>query len=204
MRKERIEITSFRLKLEADEVLAMTGCREGNPLYRNLKNTLQTLWKEKMKIFAPKAYIKELLLEEKIPVYACLFTLGEAVSEEIARLQEKDMMQAFLFDALSNHLIFQMDAQLQERIRKLCIEGGHGVSQRMEAPVDYSLERYPEILEAFGHDGAIPVQLTSGYMLQPEKSMLICYRKTEEKTCMQLAHDCSRCSKVDCMMRQTT
>lgn len=199
----KMEITSFHLKLKADEVLAMTGCREGNPLYRSLKHMLQILWKEKMKVFAPKAYIKRMLLGNEIPVYACLFTLGESVTEEIAKLQEKDMMQAFLLDALSNQLIFQMDVQLQERIRELCLEGGHGISQRMEAPVDYPLEQYPEILKAFACDGENPVHLTSGYMLQPEKSMLICYRITEERTCMELTHDCAKCKKTDCMMRQT-
>lgn len=202
MKQNRIEINRFHLKLETEQVLRMVDCTKENPLYQKLEGILQKLWKENMNILEPKAFLQEMCLQQEIRGYACLFTLGEKVSREIYRLQRNDMMEAFLLDSLASQLLFQVDEQVQKEIRKLCKSKHHGISARLEAPLDYPLELHQKILEEMEKQGSLPVQVTSGFMLQPEKSMLVFYRWSDKENCMELKHDCTKCPKKDCALRR--
>ena len=202
MKKDRIDVNHFKFKLEVEQVLRMTDCTKENPLYQELSGVLQKLWKEKLEIWEPKAYIQGMLLTQNIWGYACLMTLGEKVSEEIEQFQQKDMMAAFLLDGLANQLMFQMDEQLQETVKQLCREEHHGISGRMEAPLNYPIEIQQRILKEMEKQGDLPVQLTSAYMLQPEKSMIVFYPWAAEENCMELKHDCKKCPKKNCALRK--
>lgn len=201
MKKKRIDLNHFKFKLEEEQVLRMMDCTRENPLYLELKGLLQKLWRENLKIWEPRAYIQEMSLSQNMCGYACLMTLGEKVSEEMEQLQQEDMMAAFLLDNLANQLIFQMDEQVQEMIKQLCREEHHGISKRMEAPLDYPIEMQQTIIKEMEKQGELPVHLTSAFMLRPEKSMIVFFSWTAEESCMELKHNCKKCPKKDCALR---
>lgn len=198
----RIDVTEFRLKLETEEVLSYINCTKENPRYRELRELLERIWKQNLRVFQPKAYIQRMKMDDKIEGYACLMTLGESVSKELEHLMQEDMMKAYLFDSLASQLIFQMDEQLQEKIRDLCRMEHHGIAGRWEAPLDFPLDRHQEILEKMKEQGPLSIQLTSGYMLQPEKSMIVFYPWSKDESCLKVDHDCTNCPNRDCSKRK--
>ncbi len=202
MGSERINVRNFRLWLETERVLHLAGCTKKNPVYPGWRDTLQRLWKENLGIWYPQAFIREIEFSEGRSGLACLFTLGGEVTRKMETLKEGDMEEVYLLDCLASQLMFQMDEQLQERIRELCRKKRRGIAGRLEAPGDYSFQVQEAMLAAIGGGDPLPVKITSGSMLVPEKSMLIFYEYGNDENCLNVEHNCADCGKADCVMRK--
>ena len=135
---------------------------------------------------------------------ACaILTLGSSITRLIEKYTVKDdLLSATLVDAMADSCRFAFEKQLLHSIGQICIEEGFGVKKRLEISTDIPIEEQKTACELLEAERTLGVTLTSSYMLNPVKSMSLFFELTEDTSCQNLKHDCSKCTNETCMMRK--
>lgn len=145
--------------------------------------------------------------EVRVPGTEFLAVLLTAGADGESRVRELfaagEHLRGLLADALLSAWLFAMDEALTEQLRGWCQEAGVGISARLEAPGDMPMEVQGLICARLGSEGRVGVRANESGMLLPEKSM--CYLLKADLDCgrFQVCHDCARCGKLDCGMRES-
>lgn len=193
---DRIEINNFDIQLNKDSVLSALGCFSGSGIYDTVSIYFDELLERVMSVLSPCAVIKF----EDMRVY-CAMTLGDGISEYSKSLFDAgEGMKGMLCDAMADEYLFAMDGAAADIVKKECALLGRGVKKRLEAPVDLPLAEQKIILEKTDIDG---VGVTSGFMLEPVKSMCYILELTGDERIFNAQHDCSKCNNTDCPRRST-
>lgn len=152
----------------------------------------------------PKAVITmERIKENEFPLLYIIVTLGDAISGLIQKYTDKeDILSAMVIDAMADSCLFAFEEQLLPIIRKMCLEEGYGIARRLEMPVDIPFEMQMQVYEAVDAKRTLGMSITSGYMLEPVKSMSLIFELTEDITCGNLEHDCGKCMSKECPFRK--
>ena len=76
-----------------------------------------------------------------------------------------------------------------------------GISRRLEAPQDISMETQKVIYEMTGAKEKCGMGISSGYMLDPVKSNAVLYILTDDQETFMYQHNCRNCNRYDCKGR---
>ena len=128
-------------------------------------------------------------------------TLGSEIVKEIeSKMQEGNVMEALLLDAMSDTYLFQMDGEIGELPKELFAEMKLGVEKRLDPGVDLELKEQLTIYERTKKDKD-EISITKGYMFKPVKTFGYILQLTENKEIFRMQHDCSKCNNLQCKMR---
>lgn len=157
----------------------------------------------------PRAYVRsvraaELPCRTDIPaeqeLLVVLLTLGAEGEAHVQELfSENEHLQGLVADAMLNEWLFCADGELQERLREQCEAAGCGVKRRLEPARELPLELTDWICEQVDAD----VQISSGHMISPQKTMCYILELCQDSGRFEAAHDCSGCARTDCPLRRS-
>ncbi len=134
-------------------------------------------------------------------LYAML-TIGDGATRLIEKYtSEQEMLKATMTDAMADSCLFAFEQQLLPMIRQICLEEGYGIGDRLEIPKDLPMEMQSEIFHALDAERTLGLSMTSGFMLNPAKSMSLVFPLTDDLSSDHLEHDCSRCTNKNCPLR---
>lgn len=130
-----------------------------------------------------------------------LLTLGSEIVKKIeSKMQEGNVMEALMLDAMADTYLFQMDGEIAELTKELFAEMKFGVEKRLDPGVDLELEEQRSIYEKVKKDKD-EVSITKGYMFEPVKTFGYILQLTENREIFRMQHDCSKCNNLQCKMR---
>ena len=134
-------------------------------------------------------------------------TVGEAIEEQVTKsFEEGHYTAAILLDAAATTAVEQVADNMEKTIFNEVKRQGYMMKWRFSPGYgDWPIQQQPEILE-LAKGSVIGVSLTESLMLMPRKSITAiiglyhpapdCPAEPAKK------HDCSQCSKLDCLSRK--
>lgn len=195
-----------------DTVLELMECRKGSSVYEEVVNLYQKFLPEVRRRIRPKAAlafgtVEDMQKDGKLKTGAQVLYVICTVGDSISRLSESyfsagEHLKGMVIDAMADGCLFAFEEQILPQMKRMCQEEGWGVSRRLSAPEDVPFEIQKRAFEAVNASRSLGLEITSGYMYKPVKSMCQIFELTEDTDCFELEHDCSRCAKTDCSLRQ--
>ncbi|NDL66456.1 ASKHA domain-containing protein [Anaerotalea alkaliphila] len=189
----------LEVRYDREEILAMVDCKKEHPNYPGYLETFREMEQEVRELVRPVGWWVEDPQEKRV---YCMVTLGGEVDRKITEYFDTyDYLKGMLLNALGDCVLFDASEQLYRRLREEReAQKSPGYLSVRQEPGQESIpmenqKRILEKLEKVHHTG---LEITSGFMLRPGKSMAYHYDVTEEDTGRGLDHDCSRCSQTDC------
>lgn len=207
-----MKITEFDIQINKENVLALIDCYPTSPVYEEVLEEFDAMLDGAYKRIKPVA-----LLEFGSTTGYDLSQYREGVTEALYNInsigpdmekwstqlfEEGNYLGGMLADAMADDYLFQIDHEVQEEIVRMCKEKGCGVSNRLESPQDIpmKIQRTAWEVTHAKEEAGIKIVDTS-MMLDPVKSSCQIYLLDESSSEYMLEHDCSRCPRVDCKLR---
>lgn len=211
-RMER-DIRIFGLRVtgpEEDTVMGLLDCRPDNPVYEEMKDAYDSLYDAvRMRIRPKAAFVFDEITEENevlkvgAKVLYCILTIGGEVSKLSAKyFEEGDYVNGMLVDAMADSCLFSLDKEVIEKVKLLCKEEKVGVLHRFEAPQEIRMEIQKTAYDALNAKQTLNLDITSGFMYDPVKSLCQVFELTDDTSFFQTKHDCTQCDKIDCPVRK--
>lgn len=206
-----MKITEFDIQINRENVLMIIDCYPTSPVYEAVLDEFDEMLEGAYKRIKPVA-----LLEFGSTEGYDLSQYREGVTEALYNINsvgpdmEKWSTQLFdegnylggmLADAMADDYLFQMDQMIQEEIVRMCKEKGCGVSNRLESPQDIPMKIQRTAWEITHAEEEAGIGIKESMMLDPVKSSCQIYLLDESSSEYMLEHDCSRCPRVDCKLR---
>ncbi len=120
--------------------------------------------------------------QKTVKALFAILTVGDSVSRMIqTAMEQQDMLQALVLDAMADSCLFAFEEQLLPSVQQICFEEGYGIERRIELTKDVPADVQKDIFEALDADRSLGVSMTSGFMLRPEKSMSLLFELTDDK-----------------------
>lgn len=139
-----------------------------------------------------------------LPVLFCVLTVGSAITKEIDRAFETgDIERGAELSAKADQALFDFEAELLKRVRKICTDKGLGIRRRLEPGTDLPVDVLSLAFAETDAATALSMRLTSGGMLDPVKSECLVFELSDDPTEFRTAHDCTACGKKDCDLRES-
>ena len=129
-------------------------------------------------------------------------TIGLGIDRLIARYGRISPSKALLFQAIGAERIEALCDAFCERIRQqACDSNLHSVPRFSPGYGDFPLDIQEDIIQALDCPRKIGLTLNESLLMSPSKSVtaVVGLRPTP---CSDSVHDCSRCSKTDCIYRR--
>lgn len=134
-----------------------------------------------------------------------ILTIGNGANRLIeTHTSRRELLQASVIDAMADSCLFAFEKQLLPIIRQICQEEGYGIGGRLEIPQDLPMKMQSEIFQALDAGRTLSLSITSGYMLDPAKSMSLVFTLTKDLQKHHLEHDCKTCANQDCLLRKSS
>ncbi len=139
---------------------------------------------------------------EGTPVLMVITSIGRGISEYSTRcFTEGDYLKGMLADAMADSALFSLEKEIVPYLREECGVRRLGISRRLEAPQDISMEAQKVIFEMTGAGEKCGMGISSGYMLDPIKSNAVLYVLTNDPETFMYQHNCRNCNRYDCKGR---
>lgn len=166
-------------------------------LYQELLSPLQMHIRPKAALA-----VSERTEAEQNLLYA-LLTLGNNITRLLERyLKQNASLKALLTDAMADSCLFAFEEQLLPVIQQIAREKGRGV-KRLELPGDLPMEAQKAAYEAVEAKRTLGLSITSGYMLNPAKSLCLVFELTEDTSIQDVMHNCGKCPHITCSLRNS-
>ena len=141
--------------------------------------------------------------QKTVKALFAILTVGDSVSRMIqTAMEQQDMLQALVLDAMADSCLFAFEEQLLPSVQQICFEEGYGIERRIELTKDVPADVQKDIFEALDADRSLGVSMTSGFMLRPEKSMSLLFELTDDTEKQAPGHNCGACSAAGCALRK--
>ncbi len=207
------KFSDFNLSLNIEKIMMLMECPKHHNLYNEMIDELEEIRETIEKSVEPVAFLTFGEIpndKETYPKFAgkkalySIISVGKKLSDLSTKcFQEGDYVKGMLFDRTADAYLFDLDALLTEKIRSLCIEEKYGVSHRLEAPQDISMEINKVAYTLSDAENEADMGITSGLMLSPVKSGVNIYILDENNSELLLEHNCDSCPLINCKMRNT-
>jgi hypothetical protein len=134
----------------------------------------------------------------------CIVTLGKEVDiKRSAYFAEDDYMKGILMSSMTDAIIFQASTQLYQSVFEAVKAQGMMMTKRKEPGTSVATVIAQKwILETINAVENTGITITSGYMLNPTKSMGYFYGIGKSIEYTPIDHDCSECDHVHCKHRK--
>lgn len=202
-------------KIHLKSILDTVECYENNPNYETYKATLEGLIREAQLHVHPKGFMvhqqnSEYLVKEQFGFYYCIVTLGQWIEDKIkACFDAHEYLEGMMFNALADNVLYEATNEFYNLIKVKMSERSTILNKELFLTSRFEpgnssvpLEAQNEILRAVQEHFTIPVDITTGYMLSPSKTLGYVYGIVEEDCSHGIDHDCSSCSSTQCKHRK--
>lgn len=160
----------------------------------------------------PAALVRQIRADQTLAALCCLPVGGELLAVLLSvgsagdyvdgLFSRGEHLRAFVADALLSAWLFAMDEELLRELMPWCEGQGVGIISRLEAPGDAPMELQREICKRLDSERRVGVRVNDACMLSPEKSMCYLLRLRADSRHFFARHDCAKCQRADCAMRQ--
>ena len=206
-----MKITEFDIQINKENVFMLIDCNPTSPVYEAVVDEFEEMLEGAYKRIKPVALLafgstKEYDLSQYGEgVTEALYninSIGSEMGEWSTQLfEEGNYLAGMLADAMADDYLFQIDREVQKEIIRMCKEKGCGVSNRLESPQDIPMRVQRTAWEVTHAEEEAGIKITVSMMLDPVKSSCQIYLLDESSSEYILEHDCSRCPRVDCKLR---
>lgn len=209
--RQLFERKDFCIDISKKEVFYFLDCQEDSPVYDIIEEEWEE-WKEQAGQLArpgaiiafdtcDRSYGRKDLESGREVIF-----LFQTVGDEYSRLSTKlfgqgDALGGMIVDAIANAAISSLARQVSQWLKELCQERKIGILRRLEAAHQLPMEAQQWIMEKTEADIRLGVKVSSGYMYHPVKSGGCVLIPTEDTTKFHDQHNCRRCDRKDCKMR---
>jgi len=201
----------LKVEIRQADVFHQIDCYEGSDLYEEVLEEYQGMEAQMIALCEPVLLMEygvvgpELAREgvpEGTPVLMVLTSIGRGISEYSTKcFTEGDYLKGMLADAMADSALFSLEKEIVPYLRKECGVRRMGISRRLEAPKDISMEAQKVIYEMTGAKEKCGLGISSGYMLDPVKSNAVLYVLTDDRETFMYQHNCRNCNQYDCKGR---
>lgn len=205
-------IKECQVSLDKARVMEWMDCRSDSPVYEEVAELYDQVEEEIKALCRPVVLLKFGQLEADLepagiragaPAVYGLCSIGEEISRRSTEaFAQGDGLLGMMINTMADLMLFGLENEIQEMLKKECGERNMGILRRLEAPQDMPMEMQKVIhvqtkaLELAG------IGLTSGYMFDPVKSNGIVFLLTKDAKIFRAQHDCRNCTRTDCPMRR--
>lgn len=218
-------LTGTNIQIEKKTAYRLIDCYDNSPIYGEIEELYEEIEGEMIPLVQARGILSfaeatELFLDkdssenehweegslqrndfENKEYALLLYTLGDEISSYVSTLfSEGDYLKGMLADAMADSCLFSMEKEWTGILTDECRKRNLGIAQRMEAPTDFSMEVQKRVWQLL--DGAsIGVMMTSGAMFSPVKTICLMFLLTDDVCQNNTGHDCSRCTNINCKLR---
>ena len=205
---EKIKVLrDFHPFIDREKVFRQLNCYPDSPVYEEMEESFDEIKDEMLNLCKPMGVLAlgripiDYFQQEKEAVYV-LVTIGQEISDlSTVKFAEGDYVQGMLIDAIADSILFSLEDDIQRELRNACVEWKRGVSKRMEAPQDISMEIQKEALKQTNAEELLGLELSSGYMFRPIKTSSQIFLTTDDEKVFKAQHNCRTCPNVNCHLR---
>lgn len=210
--QEQYVLENLQTTCDKEEVMRLLDCNETSPIYEEMEEEYETLRPEMERLAEPVGIIGFGVLPEfeepcnypaGTKVIYVVTSIGDGIKHRSQEaFAQGDYVQGMICDAIADSLLFSMEDQVQEALKRICGNHGVGIAKRMEAPHDLPMEVQKTAWEALQLEAHFGIRISSGFMFDPVKTSCQVYVTTEDSALFRAQHDCSTCPNVTCRMRK--
>lgn len=205
------EIDNFNVSIKRDSVMKLLNCYEDNPVYDVMIDEFDELYEDMLAQVEPVGVLGigtlPKLLEtdeykEGSPIIYAVTSIGGGIKARGTRaFAESDYVKGMLCDAMADAALFSMEERMLEALKGFCEMHHVGVKRRLEAPHDIPMQAQRAAWEYLELDKRFGITITEGFMFNPVKTACQIFILTEDKETFRATHDCRKCDRLDCKMR---
>lgn len=135
----------------------------------------------------------------------CLVYASQKIMDILEEMSAKgDYLESYLFNDLTNDMIFNASNQLNEYLAKSFKEKGMFLTRKyFPGEGDVPLKLQKNLFDLMKKERNFDLDMNSSYMLIPEKSMMYAFGADKNNEEVPWQHDCSLCSREDCFFRES-
>lgn len=199
-------VSDFNFNLDKERVFKAIDCYKNSTIYDDVCIIYDELNAGLKNLVKPKGFyriVKNNEDEKCSHTVYCLLTLGNEISEVIkGKFEQNEYLKAYLLDNMTDLLLFELSNQFYKHIKDSADKIEIGLSSRYSpGEKDIPLEYSQDLLRHLDLPLDYNIKLTSGFMINPPKSMLYYYKADKTITSNMIDHDCTKCNNVNCKMR---
>ena len=201
----------LKVEIYQSDVFHQIDCHEDSVLYEEVLEEYREIEAQMYALCEPVLLMEygvlgpELAREgipEKTPVIMILTSIGRGISDYSTKcFTEGDYLKGMLANAMADSALFSLEKEIAPRLREECGVRKMGISRRLEAPHDISMEAQKFIYETTKAHEKCGMRISSGYMLDPVKSTATLYVLTPDQETFMYQHNCRNCKQYDCKGR---
>lgn len=201
----------LKVQICQEDVLHRIGCYEDSDIYEEVLEEYREIEAKMYGLCEPVLLMEyaiigaELAREgipEGTPALMVITSIGRKISEYSTKcFAQGDYLKGMLADAMADSALFSLEKELVPYLREACGIRKMGISRRLEAPHDISMEAQKVIFDVTGAREACGMEISTGYMLDPVKSNAVIYMLTEDPEVFMHQHNCRKCNRFDCKGR---
>lgn len=199
-------VRDFEIHICKEEVLQKIQCDEASEIYKLVAKEYDEIVEEIKALCEPVFLMEKGVIEgvaEGNPVLMVLYSIGCRVSDYSTKAFETgNYIKGLLADAMADVALFGLEEQYEKYLKEVCDTCGMGIKKRLEPPRDITIEAQKIVWETTRARELCGIELTTGYMLDPVKSNIVLYLMGNDAKSFKHQHDCSKCTRYDCKMRQ--
>lgn len=192
------------------EVLESIQCYENSPSYLIYETLYDELLNENSDILMPIGYyvltspLEEGAKETVEKSICCIVTLGKAVDLKIqAYFETSNDLKGIIMSSIADSLLFSASTQLYHHVFAEVKSQGMMMTIRNEPGTsNVHLTTQKWILDSVNAVEHTDITITSGYMLNPTKSMGYFYGAGKSIAYTPFDHNCSQCDHIHCPQRK--
>jgi hypothetical protein len=203
-------VIELRFNYNKKQILENIQCYENMPSYSLYEKLFDEVITENDNILKPTGYYvmtstkDECVVEDFEKYVCCIVTLGKAVDLKMSEYFEiGEYIKGFLLSCICDTVLFSASEELYSIIFNEVRSKGMLLTRRKEpGSCEVALTAQKWILQTVSKIEQADVVLTSGYMLDPTKSMGYFYGAGRDLVYTPIDHDCSACTFANCSHRK--
>lgn len=206
-----LEIDGFNFSIRRDSVMKRLHCYEDNPVYDVMIDEFDELYEDMLAQVEPVGVLglgtlpKEFETDEYkagSPIIYAVTSIGGGIKARGTQaFAESDYVKGMLCDAMADDALFSMEERMLEVLKAFCEAHHVGIQRRLEAPHDIPMQAQRAAWEYLELEKRFGITITEGFMFNPVKTSCQVFVLTEDKDLFRASHDCRRCDRLDCKMR---
>ena len=163
----------LKVEIRQSEVFHQIDCYEGSDLYEEVLEEYREMEAQMYALCEPVLLMEygvvgpELACEgvpEGTPVLMVLTSIGRGISEYSTRcFRSGDYLKGMLADAMADSALFSLGKEIVPYLREECGMRKMGISRRLEAPHDVSMEAQKVIFDVTGAREKCGMNISSGF-----------------------------------------
>ena len=202
----------LHIEAERQHVLTAMDCFPDSPMYDEICDEYDEVYEELAALCRPVALAAFTKLEDGfadagIPAGSGILCVLRSLGFEASALSGRyfaagDCLKGMLADKLADALLFSMEKELNPQLAAACRRRGKGIDGRFDPPNQVPMTAQRLIFEETGAQERLGFRLSSGLMVDPQKSCTSLYVLTDDTDRMLVGHDCRRCKNRTCRNRR--